>query len=336
MDKTSTLKEALHDDGSIKAVFSADGQRKVIFLSPALEAMLIDTKTGRNFEWLNCQLRPWSESDSSLAEMLDQASDDQMASSRLALAGSEHVMIAGAAPIANIHNIITHLLVVLDPQAVVSSAHIARHSSPVLGPGRVRHLRNLPNPPDDFESLSLQDQTEHDLEVEAGPSERMPHENAPASTCSTRLLKAARSPSPSRTLVHSKSECLSQPHPHPSAPLVKKVLGEAGSMRRCRSPGPAAPPPPHISRRSFSPEPPPLPSPALPVLRASPTRRDVPATRTPYHRSMSGPMGEHGLAAADANTAADSDAVLSRSPVADARRLPSRQLGLGGGSSIWP
>ena len=302
MDKTSTLKEALHDDGSIKAVFSADGQRKVIFLSPALEAMLIDTKTGRNFEWLNCQLRPWSESDSSLAEMLDQASDDQMASSRLALAGSEHVMIAGAAPLANIHNIITHLLVVVEPLPITRSVHIIRQASPMQGAGRVRHLRNLPSPCTlianhsgfemDVEAMSGQD---HEFEVDIGPSETLPQDSVHAQSFSTSFQKI-RPLSPECSLQHSKSEtCYQESQPRPTAPRVNKVLGEAEGFRR---PNSSSPEPEatglrqiHASRRSHSQEPSPLPKSALPAVGVVPTSRrlgDAPSARAACRRAASG------------------------------------------------
>jgi hypothetical protein len=346
------LKEALVDDGRMKAVFSADDRRNLVFISSALEALL-DMGDDHTFERLNSHLLPFSINDRSLAEMMEQACQDHLSTSNLSLKGTE--MNASTLPIANVYGIITHLLFTMkpallfttEPASTASIVHIKR--CPLLAPGRLRQIRNLPDPCvfDRSQSTAGSKPEDSDAKVsyreaenEIGISNISALHSRPSS--SSGLQDTAR---PSSRGLGSDAGSIVLPHfaasvsLQTSASRTNQVTGDAHALRRsfAVSSEPTSLYLHRATRRSPSESPQ---RPLVPrlhteaILPSLPPRRDMSATKAPCRRAESTP----GLASIpDGGLASDRDQGHGpRPPSRPGRRLTRVPAALPGPLELPP
>ena len=133
LNEGTSLAEALQEDGTKKAVLSADEEHMIVYLSlemiELLASALLDGPA--TFKAILSLFQNHSNNESIIVDMIERASDDEACSARLSLqvqGKQDQDVLACAIPIANPYQIITHIMLVFEEQAVTpfSSSFILR------------------------------------------------------------------------------------------------------------------------------------------------------------------------------------------------------------------
>jgi hypothetical protein len=166
----ATLKDAIHEDGVMKAVVREDDNKNPIFISKSLLALLELTEQEShmcNFDTFALRFRPATTDCRFFSDMITDARSNISTSSKFTVIqrnGFDRTVLAAVVPVASEWQIITHILLVLvDPPprtpAPVRPRPASNWEIAATSATAVRYLAHFSNP------RSLSSPTRHDVEI---------------------------------------------------------------------------------------------------------------------------------------------------------------------------